>query len=74
MDSGYSYSVAKCKYVYMEQFYKDGDDVIESDGFPDRTRDAWTVHGISAYYGCLWLASLDVAAAVGKGRRDCKPL
>ncbi|KAI3973357.1 hypothetical protein MKW92_002225, partial [Papaver armeniacum] len=54
-------------------FDKNGDGFIESDGFPDQTCDAWTVHGISHYCGCLWLAALEVAAAMGKGRRDCKP-
>lgn len=49
---------------YMEQFDKDGDGLIENDGFPDQTYDAWTVHGISAYCGCLWLAALEAAAAM----------
>ncbi|MCL7041288.1 hypothetical protein MKW94_010475 [Papaver nudicaule] len=49
---------------YMEQFDKDGDGLIENDGFPDQTYDTWTVHGISAYCGCLWLAALEAAAAM----------
>lgn len=49
---------------YMEQFDRDDDGVIENDGFPDQTYDAWTVHGISAYCGCLWLASLQAAATM----------
>lgn len=49
---------------YMEQFDRDGDGLIENDGFPDQTYDTWTVHGISAYCGCLWLASLQAAAAM----------
>ncbi|KAK9288472.1 hypothetical protein L1049_016929 [Liquidambar formosana] len=49
---------------YMEQFDRDGDGLIENDGFPDQTYDAWTVHGISAYCGCLWLAALQAAAAM----------
>jgi non-lysosomal glucosylceramidase len=49
---------------YMEQFDKDNDGLIENDGFPDQTYDAWTVHGISAYCGCLWLAALQAAAAM----------
>uniref|UniRef100_A0A1D1YKB4 Non-lysosomal glucosylceramidase n=1 Tax=Anthurium amnicola TaxID=1678845 RepID=A0A1D1YKB4_9ARAE len=49
---------------YMEQFDRDNDGLIENDGFPDQTYDAWTVHGISAYCGCLWLASLQAAAAM----------
>lgn len=49
---------------YMDQFDRDGDSLIENDGFPDQTYDTWTVHGISAYCGCLWLASLQAAAAM----------
>ena len=49
---------------YMEQFDRDGDGVIENDGFPDQTYDTWTVHGISAYCGCLWVAALQAAAAM----------
>lgn len=49
---------------YMEQFDRDNDDLIENDGFPDQTYDAWTVHGVSAYCGCLWLAALQAAAAM----------
>ncbi|EEF44252.1 conserved hypothetical protein [Ricinus communis] len=49
---------------YMEQFDRDGDALIENDGFPDQTYDAWTVHGVSAYCGCLWLAALEAAAAM----------
>ncbi|CAK9173802.1 unnamed protein product [Ilex paraguariensis] len=49
---------------YMEQFDRDNDCLIENDGFPDQTYDAWTVHGVSAYCGCLWLAALQAAAAM----------
>lgn len=49
---------------YMEQFDHDGDGMIENDGFPDQTYDAWTVQGVSAYCGCLWLAALQAAAAL----------
>ena len=49
---------------YMEQFDKDNDGLIENDGFPDQTYDAWTVHGVSAYCGCLWLSALQAAAAM----------
>ncbi|MED6134806.1 hypothetical protein PIB30_040420 [Stylosanthes scabra] len=57
---------------YMEQFDRDGDGLIENDGFPDQTYDTWTVHGISAYCGCLWLAALQAAAAMALqlGDRD----
>ncbi|KAG2726577.1 hypothetical protein I3760_01G119000 [Carya illinoinensis] len=49
---------------YMDQFDRDDDGLIENDGFPDQTYDAWTVHGVSAYCGCLWLAALQAAAAM----------
>ncbi|XP_012486900.1 uncharacterized protein LOC105800360 [Gossypium raimondii] len=51
---------------YMEQFDRDDDGLIENDGFPDQTYDAWTVHGVSAYCGCLWLAALQAAAAMAE--------
>ncbi|CAI0436791.1 unnamed protein product [Linum tenue] len=49
---------------YMEQFDRDDDGLIENDGFPDQTYDTWTVHGVSAYCGGLWLAALQAAAAM----------
>ncbi|KAL5990442.1 hypothetical protein ACLOJK_011342 [Asimina triloba] len=55
---------------YMEQFDRDGDGLTENDGFPDQTYDAWTVHGISAYCGCLWLAALQAAAAMANRLGD----
>ncbi|KAG7013440.1 Non-lysosomal glucosylceramidase [Cucurbita argyrosperma subsp. argyrosperma] len=57
---------------YLEQFDRDGDGVIENDGFPDQTYDTWTVHGISAYCGCLWVAALQAASAMAHelGDRD----
>ncbi|MBA0740473.1 hypothetical protein Gogos_013673, partial [Gossypium gossypioides] len=51
---------------YMEQFDRDDDGLIENDGFPDQTYDTWTVHGVSAYCGCLWLAALQAAAAMAE--------
>ncbi|KAK8275810.1 hypothetical protein V6Z12_D10G160300 [Gossypium hirsutum] len=55
---------------YMEQFDRDDDGLIENDGFPDQTYDAWTVHGVSAYCGCLWLAALQAAAAMAQRLGD----
>ncbi|KAF8394139.1 hypothetical protein HHK36_020345 [Tetracentron sinense] len=49
---------------YMDQFDRDCDGLIENEGFPDQTYDTWTVHGVSAYCGCLWLAVLQAAAAM----------
>lgn len=52
--------------AYMDQYDKDRDGLIENDGFPDQTYDAWKVHGISAYCGGLWLAALQSAAAMAE--------
>ncbi|XP_058090074.1 uncharacterized protein LOC131236710 isoform X2 [Magnolia sinica] len=48
--------------AYMEQFDKDGDGMIENEGFPDQTYDAWSVSGVSAYTGGLWVAALQAAS------------
>ncbi|CAA7396531.1 unnamed protein product [Spirodela intermedia] len=50
--------------AYMEQFDKDGDDMIENEGFPDQTYDVWSSKGVSAYTGGLWLAALQAASAI----------
>lgn len=49
-----------------KDFDKDGDCMIENEGFPDQTYDAWTVHGVSAYCGGLWLAALQVMSKVAE--------
>ncbi|KAH0854806.1 hypothetical protein HID58_037095 [Brassica napus] len=41
--------------AYLDQFDKDGDGMIENEGFPDQTYDAWSCTGVSAYCGGLWL-------------------
>ncbi|KAG0504006.1 hypothetical protein HPP92_004078 [Vanilla planifolia] len=50
--------------AYMDQFDKDGDEMIENEGFPDQTYDVWTVTGVSAYAGGLWVAALQAASAI----------
>lgn len=50
--------------AYMDQFDKDKDGMIENDGFPDQTYDTWSVSGISAYCGGLWVAALQAASAL----------
>lgn len=50
--------------AYMDQFDKDRDCMIENDGFPDQTYDTWSVTGVSAYCGGLWIAALQAAAAL----------
>ncbi|XP_011087643.1 non-lysosomal glucosylceramidase isoform X2 [Sesamum indicum] len=61
--------------AYMEQFDKDGDGMIENEGFPDQTYDTWSVSGVSAYCGGLWVAALQAASALAhvvgdKGSED----
>lgn len=48
----------------VQRFDRDGDGLIENDGFPDQTYDVWSVKGPSAYTGGLWLASLQAAACL----------
>ncbi|MHA1686162.1 MAG: non-lysosomal glucosylceramidase [Candidatus Heimdallarchaeaceae archaeon] len=43
---------------YALNFDTDSDGLIENSGFPDQTYDLWSVNGVSAYTGSLWLASL----------------
>ncbi|XP_075648671.1 uncharacterized protein LOC142619459 isoform X2 [Castanea sativa] len=50
--------------AYMDQFDKDRDGMIENEGFPDQTYDAWSVKGVSAYSGGLWVAALQAASAM----------
>ncbi|GAB4849166.1 hypothetical protein Ancab_003976 [Ancistrocladus abbreviatus] len=52
--------------AYMDQFDKDGDGMIENEGFPDQTYDTWSVSGVSAYCGGLWVAALQAASAMAR--------
>ncbi|KAK4433598.1 Non-lysosomal glucosylceramidase [Sesamum alatum] len=52
--------------AYMDQFDKDGDGIIENEGFPDQTYDVWTVTGVSTYCGGLWVAALQAASAMAR--------
>ncbi|KAK1402426.1 Non-lysosomal glucosylceramidase [Heracleum sosnowskyi] len=60
--------------AYMEQFDKDGDGMIENDGFPDQTYDTWSVSGVSAYCGGLWVAALQATSALAHevGDKGCE--
>lgn len=62
--------------AYMEQFDRNGDDMIENDGFPDQTFDVWSVKGVSAYCGGLWVAALQAASAMARvvGDKDSENL
>ena len=46
--------------AYLQQF-DHGNGIPENSGYPDQTYDSWTVRGVSAYCGGLWLASLRAA-------------
>jgi non-lysosomal glucosylceramidase len=48
------------------RFDRDGDGLIENDGFPDQTYDVWSVKGPSAYTGGLWLAALEAGACLAE--------
>ncbi|CAN6928725.1 unnamed protein product [Brassica oleracea var. botrytis] len=50
--------------AYLDQFDKDGDGMIENEGFPDQTYDAWSCTGVSAYCGGLWVAALQAGSAL----------
>ncbi|XP_034568439.1 uncharacterized protein [Setaria viridis] len=52
--------------AYMEQFDKDKDGMIENENFPDQTYDVWSMAGISAYCGGLWVAALQAASALAR--------
>jgi non-lysosomal glucosylceramidase len=45
---------------YLQQF-DHGSGIPENSGYPDQTYDSWTVRGVSAYCGGLWLAALRAA-------------
>lgn len=52
--------------AYMDQFDLDRDGMIENEGFPDQTYDAWSVRGVSAYCGGLWVAALQAASVMAR--------
>ncbi|XP_052205754.1 uncharacterized protein LOC127810359 isoform X2 [Diospyros lotus] len=60
--------------AFMDQFDKDGDGMIENEGFPDQTYDTWAASGVSAYCGGLWVAALQAASAMAQevGDRDAE--
>jgi non-lysosomal glucosylceramidase len=44
--------------AFLAAMDKDGDGIPENEGIPDQTYDTWSVSGVSAYSGSLWLAAL----------------
>ena len=65
----YNYSGMKEAMEYLRQFDRDGDGLIENEGYPDQTYDTWVTRGASAYSGGLYLAALrateETARALG---------
>jgi non-lysosomal glucosylceramidase len=51
---------------YIKRYDQDGDGLIENEGIPDQTYDAWSVEGPSAYTGGLWLACLSAAVRMAE--------
>ncbi|XBH93329.1 hypothetical protein VPH35_084272 [Triticum aestivum] len=52
--------------AYMDQFDRDQDGMVENEGRPDQTYDLWSVSGVSAYTGGIWVAALQAAAAMAR--------
>ncbi len=52
----------------------DNDGLIDSEGFPDQTYDAWHVTGASAYCGGLHVATLKVVCEIAKILNDNETL
>jgi non-lysosomal glucosylceramidase len=56
--------------TYLERFDRDGDGLPENEGFPDQTYDVWTMKGVSAYCGCLFLAAAEAMIAMAERLND----
>ncbi len=54
----------------LAAFDRDGDGLIENDGFPDQTFDNIPMEGVSSYCGGLWLAALRAAAKIAEMAGD----
>lgn len=54
--------VAEGAVARLKRFDKRNEGMIENEGFPDQTYDAWTCTGTSAYCGGLWVACLAAMA------------
>ena len=55
---------------YLERFDRDGDGLPENEGFPDQTYDVWTMKGVSAYCGSLFLAAAEAMTAMAERLND----
>lgn len=59
-----AYPAARQATENLGRFDKDGDGLIENEGFPDQTYDTWSMRGPSAHCGGLWLACLSAMQAM----------
>jgi non-lysosomal glucosylceramidase len=50
----------------LKKYDRDGDGLIENEGYPDQTYDTWSACGPSAYSGGLWLACLNALGAMAE--------
>ena len=57
---------AKEALTFLKAMDKDNDGIPENEGIPDQTYDTWTMHGVSAYCGGLWLAALEAAQRIAE--------
>ncbi len=55
----YCWPAVKRAMEYLDAFDRDGDGLVENDGVPDQTYDAWVMSGPSAYCGGLYLAACE---------------
>lgn len=62
----YNFASVKMAMDYLKRYDKNGDGLIENDGYPDQTYDNWTALGESAYSGSLYLAALRAAEEMSK--------
>ncbi len=66
-DSGFLqevYPACRQALAALQVYDRDGDGLIENEGFPDQTYDTWAMNGPSAYCGGLWLAALAAAQSM----------
>ncbi len=62
----YNYNAVKHAMEYLNQYDKNGDGLLENDGFPDQTYDTWSARGESSYSGSLQLAALRATEEMAK--------
>ena len=66
----YCWDSVKIAMEYADRFDRDGDGLVENDGFPDQTYDVWTMKGPSAYCAGLYLAASAAMVAMAREMND----